>query len=286
MTPAIRLGPLVFPIELGVLLLSAALGLLACALLARLRRVRSDTSAAEAASARNTLWNALLWGLLAARLGYLWQYRDAYLPEPLSMLDLRDGGWNGLIGLAAAWAYALATILRRRAPWRLTLAALAVASLVWLGGRALIAPPAPQSHPALAELVLSDLQGAPASLAAFRGKPAVVNLWASWCPPCRREMPVFEQAQAGHPDVHFVFLNQGESPRTIADYLRDHAPGLRNVLRDGQSQASRALSNSGLPATLFLDADGRLTGLRVGELSRATLRERLDALKAANGSEP
>ena len=104
------------------------------------------------------MWNALLWGLLAARLGYLWQYRDAYLPEPLSMLDLRDGGWNGLIGLAAAWAYALATILRRRAPWRLTLAALAVASLVWLGGRALIAPPAPQSHPALAELVLSDLQ--------------------------------------------------------------------------------------------------------------------------------
>ncbi|WZB71398.1 TlpA disulfide reductase family protein [Achromobacter xylosoxidans] len=252
----------------------------------RLRRVRSDTSAAEAASARNTLWNALLWGLLAARLGYLWQYRDAYLPEPLSMLDLRDGGWNGLIGLALAWAYALATILRRRAPWRLTLAALAVASLVWLGGRALIAPPAPQSHPALAELVLSDLQGAPASLAAFRGKPAVVNLWASWCPPCRREMPVFEQAQAGHPDVHFVFLNQGESPRAIADYLRDHAPGLRNVLRDGQSQASRALSNSGLPATLFLDADGRLTGLRVGELSRATLRERLDTLKAANGSEP
>ena len=53
-------------------------------------------------------------------------------------------------------------------------------------------------------------------------------------------MPVFEQAQAGHPDVHFVFLNQGESPRAIADYLRDHAPGLRNVLRDGQSQASRA----------------------------------------------
>ena len=171
--------PLVFPIELGVLL-SAALGLLACALLAPAARP-SDTSAAEAASARNTLWNALLWGLLAARLGYLWQYRDAYLPEPLSMLDLRDGGWNGLIGLAAAWAYALATILRRRAPWRLTLAALAVASLVWLGGRALIAPPAPQSHPALAELVLSDLQGAPASLAAFRGKPAVVNLWASWC---------------------------------------------------------------------------------------------------------
>ena len=117
------------------------------------------------------MWNALLWGLLAARLGYLWQYRDAYLPEPLSMLDLRDGGWNGLIGLAAAWAYALATILRRRAPWRLTLAALAVASLVWLGGRALIAPPAPQSHPALAELVLSDLQGAPASLAAFVASP-------------------------------------------------------------------------------------------------------------------
>ena len=105
-----------------MLLLSAALGLLACALLARLRRVRSDTSAAEAASARNTLWNALLWGLLAARLGYLWQYRDAYLPEPLSMLDLRDGGWNGLIGLAAAgpmpWRRSCAGARHGASRWR------------------------------------------------------------------------------------------------------------------------------------------------------------------------
>ena len=91
----------------------------------------------------------------------------------------------------------LATILRRRAPWRLTLA-LAVASLVWLGGRALIAPPAPQSHPALAELVLSDLRAGLAggfSWQARSGEPV------GWCLPCRREMPVFEQAQAGHPDA-------------------------------------------------------------------------------------
>ena len=94
--------PLVFPIELGVLLLSAALGLLACAAGAPAahpeRHIRRRSRQRP-----QYLGNALLWGLLAARLGYLWQYRDAYLPEPLSMLDLRDGGWNGLIGLAAAW---------------------------------------------------------------------------------------------------------------------------------------------------------------------------------------
>ncbi|WP_459655422.1 TlpA family protein disulfide reductase, partial [Achromobacter xylosoxidans] len=69
-------------------------------------------------------------------------------------------------------------------------------------------------------------------LAAFQGKPTVVNLWASWCPPCRREMPAFEQAQAANPDIHFVFLNQGEAASTVRQYLDEHAPSLANALLD------------------------------------------------------
>ncbi|MNW06159.1 hypothetical protein D3C71_2025150 [compost metagenome] len=83
--------------------------------------------------------------------------------------------------------------------------------------------------------------------------------------------------------MHFVFLNQGEASPEILQYLRQHAPGLRNVLRDPASDASRKFSNRGLPATLFLDAGGRLVDLRVGELSAATLAQRLDALGGAGG---
>ena len=98
-------------------------------------------------------------------------------------------------------------------------------------------------------------------------------------------MPVFEQAQAGHPDVHFVFLNQGESPRPSPTTCATTRPACATCCGTARARLARAQQQR-LPATLFLDADGRLTGLRVGELSRATLRERLDALKAANGSEP
>ena len=88
-------------------------------------------------------------------------------------------------------------------------------------------------------------------------------------------------AQAAHPDINFVFLNQAEAPADVTRFLAQHAPALRNVLLDPAGEASRSTSNRGLPATLFLDTQGRLAGLRVGELSAASLAQRLDALRQA-----
>ncbi|MNK51800.1 Thiol:disulfide interchange protein TlpA [compost metagenome] len=274
MSPAIRLGPLVFPAELAVLIAAAAIGLLAGRLLDR--RPRPNRPADVSA----VLWRALIAGLLVARLGFVWQYRDLYMQDPLQILDLRDGGWSGLPGLAAAWIYGAGAMIRRAAPRPAVLGALLLASLAWFGGGRLTAP-ASVPPPALATLALESLDGTPSTLAAFHGKPTVINLWASWCPPCRREMPAFASAQAANPDVNFVFLNQGETAPEIRQYLDQHAPALRNVLRDPASEASRKMSNRGLPATLFLDAGGRLTDLRVGELSTATLAQRLEAIRTA-----
>lgn len=271
MSPALRLGPLVFPIELALLAAAVIVALLAGRLLAD---TRAEATGRE-------LWRCLLLGLLVARLGFVWQYRDHFLRDPLRILDLRDGGWAGSAGLAAALAYGAYAVLRDRAPRRAQLVAMALGAAVWLGGGRLLAPPA-QTPPQLAGLSLQQLDGASATLAAFHGKPMVVNLWASWCPPCRREMPAFEQAQAANPDIHFVFLNQGEAAATVRQYLDEHAPSLANALLDPAGEASRQMSNRGLPATLFLDAEGRLTDLRVGELSSATLAQRLESIRASD----
>nr|WP_315846517.1 TlpA disulfide reductase family protein [uncultured Achromobacter sp.] len=274
MTPALRIGPLVIPSEFAVLLVAAAVGLLAARLLNRHRDQAHDLGTA--------LWRALLVGLLVARLGFVWQYREHYLPDPIKILDLRDGGWAGLAGLAAAWSYSLFAVVRRHAPRAALLGAVALASVVWVGGGRWLAP-TPQAQPELAALAVQRLDGAPAALSAFHGKPTVINLWASWCPPCRREMPAFAQAQTAHPDVNFVFLNQAETPPDVAQFLAQHAPSLRNVLLDPAGEASRKFSNRGLPATLFLDAQGRLVDLRVGELSTASLAQRLEAIQKAEG---
>ncbi|MEN5164363.1 TlpA disulfide reductase family protein [Achromobacter kerstersii] len=276
MTPAIRLGPLVLPTELALLIAAGVVGLLAAKLLNRDRD--------RAAHLSTVLWRALIIGLLAARLSFVWRYRDHYLPDPIKMLDLRDGGWIGLAGLAAAWAYAAIAVLRRHAPRVALLGALALASAAWLGGGRWLAP-TPQAQPELAALAVNNMDGAPATMSAFHGKPTVINLWASWCPPCRREMPAFAAAQAANPDVNFVFLNQAEAAQDVAQFLDKHAPALRNVLIDPAGEASRKFSNRGLPATLFLDAEGRLVDLRVGELSTASLAQRLESIRAADSGD-
>lgn len=276
MTPAIRLGPLVLPTELALLIAAGVVGLLAAKLLNRDRD--------RAAHLSTVLWRALIIGLLVARLSFVWRYRDHYLPDPINMLDLRDGGWIGLAGLAAAWAYAAIAVLRRHAPRVALLGALALASAAWLGGGRWLAP-TPQAQPELAALAVNNMDGAPATMSAFHGKPTVINLWASWCPPCRREMPAFAAAQAANPDVNFVFLNQAEAAQDVAQFLDKHAPALRNVLIDPAGEASRKFSNRGLPATLFLDAEGRLVDLRVGELSTASLAQRLESIRAADSGD-
>jgi hypothetical protein len=88
-------------------------------------------------------------------------------------------------------------------------------------------------------------------------------------------MPVLQKAQAARPDVHFVFLNQGESPRQVAAYLARSGLQLRNVLFDLHGDAGARLGHRALPTTLFFDASGRLVDTRVGELSEASLAERL-----------
>lgn len=112
-------------------------------------------------------------------------------------------------------------------------------------------------------------------LAASKGKRVLVNLWATWCPPCQREMPVLQKAQAARPDVHFVFVNQGESAQQVAAYLARSGLQLRNVLLDAKGDAGTALGHRALPTTLFFDAEGRLVDTRLGELSEASLAERL-----------
>jgi thiol-disulfide isomerase/thioredoxin len=130
--------------------------------------------------------------------------------------------------------------------------------------------------------VLTDLAtGQPVRLHEIAARrPVVVNLWATWCGPCRREMPVLAAAQNRYPGVVFVFANQGESAETVRRYLDTERLGLSRVLLDPSSSLGPALGSGGLPTTVFFDRQGRRVDAHMGALNAAALAGKLGAVLA------
>lgn len=266
MSSGFSLGPLLLPFSLLLVFASAGSALALGKWLSR-----------SSAEVDTTLWHAMLVGVVLARFAFVYEYRALYLATPLTILDIRDGGWNPTAGLIGAWMFALyrenrSPTIRRPLRW-----ALVVGTAVFFIGTALLTLGA-RSGQKLPELAFMSLEGKTVNLNAFQGKPTVVNLWATWCPPCVREMPVLHEAQGKHADVNFVFLNQGEDPGQVSRWLASQRLPLRNVLLDPKRQASAAFRQQGYPTTLFFNAEGELVSTRLGELSSATLNERLESL--------
>ena len=273
MNQALQIGPLSLPYSVLLTLVAIALGGFVARRLARAAGTDTDTEP--------TLTRMLLVGLVAARLAFVWQWREQYFATPLSILDIRDGGWEPTAGLVMALLFGLHRARRQAGLRKPVLAAAFTTGMVLLLGGVATVLMSSSTVP-LPPLTLSSLEGRPVSLASFVGKPTVVNLWATWCPPCQREMPALQQAQAANPDVNIVFVNQGEEAPTVAAFLGRHGLALRNVLVDPQRRTGAALGHRALPTTLFFDAQGRLADTRIGELSQATLTQRLASLRAAS----
>ncbi len=270
---SITLGPLAFPLP-PLLLLPA---LLLAAWLAR--RLAPPPSAA---GSENSIWLAALLGLVAARAAHLLRHAESYAATPWAALDIRDGGWSAGPGLAVA---AVVLLWRSdRLPQARRALAIAAGSgvMLWaaLNGSLQFAQP-PQQLRELPPVMLRALPteaGAPAPqplAALLDGRPMVVNLWATWCGPCRAEMPVLVAAQQSRPDVRFVFANQGERPEDVQRYLAAERLQLRDVWLDVGSALGPALGSRGLPTTVFFDADGRRVDAHLGVLNAAALQARL-----------
>ncbi len=270
---SLTLGPIALPLP-PVLLLGAVWG--ASWLATRL--ARRGAGKAEGELAGNSVIQAALLGLLAARLVYLALHADAYLATPWAVFDLRDGGWNAPAGLAAGVAWLAWRGLRHawlRRP--LLVSSVAGVAVWWLAS---LASGLGTSHalPPVQLLRLEDARVLSLTEAA-RGRPVVVNLWASWCGPCRVEMPVLAAAQQRESAVGFLFVNQGESAAAVQSYLHREGLPLREVLLDSGSLLGQAIGSRGLPITLFYDAQVRQVDAHFGILNAAALESRLSQLR-------
>ena len=129
------------------------------------------------------------------------------------------------------------------------------------------------------DFTLPTLEGDVVTLSKLRGQPILINLWASWCPPCHREMPVLAAAQQRETDIQFVLINQGEDATRVQNYLSENQLVMHNVLLDSQGQTAQATGMYGLPSTLFYNANGELVDSHMGEISHAVLAQKLQQLK-------
>lgn len=264
-------------VNLGFVSLSIDLVLFLLAALAALLLVRW-TAAPDWRQAAFLLTRIMLIGVVAARAFHIYLNVENYARVPWTVARLTDGGFIIFAGflttiVATAW-YAW----RHRTLRHSLVLAVFSAFLIWGGGLNvfwLLRTDQVQ----FPKITLRALDNRPVKIEDFIGKPIVVNLWATWCPPCQREMPLLSAAQQQHADVTFLFANQGESAKVVGQYLAARDPLLRNVLLDTAGQFPVHVGSQALPVTLFFSDRGALFSKHVGELSESALAHEIAKLK-------
>jgi thiol-disulfide isomerase/thioredoxin len=159
--------------------------------------------------------------------------------------------------------------------------AIALAILVpfFLSGRPRQAGPAGLDGTVAAVLPMRDDRGRSVSLSDYRGKIVVMNLWATWCPPCRAEMPDLSRLAAAYAPSGVVVLgvDQGESPQRAAAFARSLRIGYP-IWIDDEQRYGRIFTALGLPTTVFIGRDGVIATGFDGALSYEQMRAALKPL--------
>ncbi|WP_138933463.1 TlpA disulfide reductase family protein [Roseovarius arcticus] len=266
---AIAIGPLIFSNDRFIAILSIAAFLLVSEFFAWRR---PDTAKAIR---RWSMITVVTW-IVAARLGFVISNFDVFAEEPLSVFALWQGGFDtraGTFGLGV-------TIFLGMLLTPSVVKPIAVSLL--LGGMTFqtagfLLPYEPRGR--IPSVSFADLEGNEIGLARDDGKPLVLNLWATWCPPCRREMPMMVRVAAAQENVAFIFANQGEHEETVQSYLRYNGLPIEGMVQDPDSTLLAKFGMLGLPSTLFFSADGQLKAVHTGEISRAALLAQIKELE-------
>jgi cytochrome oxidase Cu insertion factor (SCO1/SenC/PrrC family) len=125
------------------------------------------------------------------------------------------------------------------------------------------------------DLVGTD--GRRASLAGLAGHPLVINFWATYCPPCRAEMPLLQKQVGAAPGVRLVLIDEGDAGQAARDFLT--AAGIHQpALLDSDLSVGHAYGVTAFPTTVFVRADGSIVGRQVGQLDERVLAVQLSTL--------
>ena len=132
---------------------------------------------------------------------------------------------------------------------------------------------------------LQTAVGQTVTLSEITGQPVVLNFWASWCAPCRVEMPSLQQASRTYNGrAAFIGINQGENSTTITEFGNEYGVTYP-LLVDQDNLVNRLYEVNSLPTTIFIDQNGVVREVIIGILSEAVLQSRLDDMLAAGSGQ-
>ncbi len=247
-------------------------------------------------------------GVIGARIAYVAEHFSAYGSHRLSAFYIWQSGYAPWAGFAAGAMYLGWVAWRRRIPLTQTgligIISLPMAFFYWLVLTTLGQfAPADRLHPgsALPNLLFANLNGQQVDLAELRGRPAVINIWATWCLPCREEMPLlsrtFGKLRAG--SFALVGVDLAEPARRVKRFLYqtpirypvwvDPSTVIGQKVRSPSTNLFDRAGGFAVPTTLFVNGKGVIKSIYVGKLTAAILAIKLGDIGVqppGDGSDP
>ncbi len=293
MVEAISVASILIPTRPVSLLLALVVAIVVSGILAGRSGLDAKWASAVAES-------SALVGLVGARIVFAALNSDVYREAPWTAFYLWQPGYYPWAGVVLGLAYAIWR-LRRRADGQHQAYLKVLATGYGLGVSLLLGlflvlslaqrPGVLRPGDVVPDFSMETLEGVKVQFANPPGRAVILNFWATWCPPCRREMPLLDSVQKEYSsrDLMIVGVNLSEPRERVADYIAkvgvEYPIWVDAEQETAGSVSSRELfqrfGGVGLPTTIFIDRAGRIRDIYVGELNRAKLQGSAEELIAS-----
>ncbi|MFN8449856.1 MAG: TlpA disulfide reductase family protein [Anaerolineae bacterium] len=146
-----------------------------------------------------------------------------------------------------------------------------------------LAPPKVLADAPIIDFTLTSLDGKTVSLSDYHGRVVFLNFWATWCTPCKRELPAFQAFQAQQPadGAAILAVDVAESPEQVQSFLNEFGVSGLTVLLDSDMTASDSYGVFNMPTTFVINRDGIVSYIKYGETTVDDLNTYMDALGAS-----